>query len=162
MRKRRVDCSDVAVNDDSLRIVPHRIPSLFLFLINLLKLFRHAAYNTAFSTRSSFQLPGRTYVAPRKLGWLLRLALNSLRTVSVSIVVVIVVNVAVVRTAAAAALSGHLAGVNVHEHALLGCRGNFNGLSWWQEGFQLANARRVDLLGEFDGKLNDESAFVVG
>jgi len=92
---------------------------------------------------------------------LLRLALDSLRPVSVPFVVVVVVNVAVVRTAAAAALAWHLAGVNVHEHALLRCRGNFDRLSWWQESFQLANARRVDLLGEFDGKLNDESAFVV-
>ena len=59
---------------------------------------------------------------------LLRLALDSLRPVSVPFVVVVVVDVAVVRTAAVAALSGHLARINVHEHALFGRAWNFDDL----------------------------------
>jgi len=93
---------------------------------------------------------------------LLRLALDSLRPVSVPFVVVVVVDVAVVRTAAAAALSGHLARINVHEHALFGRAWNFDDLARRQKGFQLADVGRVNFFGELDRELDDETAFVVG
>merc|ERR1719289_836881 len=93
---------------------------------------------------------------------LLRLALDSLRPVSVPFVVIVVVDVAVVRTAAAAALSGHLARINVHEHALFGRAWNFDDLAWRQKAFQLADVGRVNFFGELDRELDDETAFVVG
>lgn len=62
---------------------------------------------------------------------LLRLTLDTLMTVAVSIFVVVVIDVAVKRTAAATTLSRHLAGINVHKHALLCRRGNLHHLPRW-------------------------------
>ena len=65
---------------------------------------------------------------------LLRLALDSLRTVTVSFIVVFVVNVAVMRTAATAAFAGHLVRVNVHEHAFFRRWRHFHSLNGTEKG----------------------------